>query len=346
MSKKLILPLFIIAFLGCRTPHQAFNAMEPSSLLIIPMEGRSIRALEVLNDSTLFFAANNGQTGLSTDSGSTWHFDQITFEDKTPAFRSTAYHSSALFLLSIENPALLYRIEGGKRELVYTERHPDVFYDAMQFFDDKYGIALGDPIDGCFSIIRTSDGGASWQKLGCENLPPAIAGEAAFAASNSNLAIQGNKVWFATGGAVSRVFYSDDRGLHWKVVETPVISGGKMTGIYSVDFYNDQIGMVIGGDWDEKSSNRANKAITLDGGKTWRLVADGEGASYKSCVRFVPNGGGKKIIAVSTNGISYSGNQGKTWQTIHEEGFYTVRFANKNLAYLAGENKIGILKLP
>lgn len=346
MIKHLFILSLVITFLSCKTAQPASNAPESFSLSIIPMEGKSIRALEVLNDSTLFFAANDGQIGLSTDSGATWRFDQVSFEGKTPAFRATGYNSKVLFLLSIENPALLYRFDGKKPELVYTERHPDVFYDAMHFFDEQYGIALGDPIDGCFSIIRTSDGGASWQKLGCENLPPSIAGEAAFAASNSNLAIQGSKVWFATGGAVSRVFYSGDRGLHWKVVETPVISGGKMTGIYSIDFYNDKIGMVIGGDWEEKSGNRANKAVTLDGGKTWELVADGEGASYKSCVRFVPGGGGRKIIAVGTTGISYSNDQGKTWQTIHEQGFYTIRFASKNLAYLAGENKIGQLKLP
>lgn len=346
MLKYICIASLTALLFSCNTMREAGRNTQSTALTVIPVEGRSIRAIEVLNDSTIFFAANNGQTGLSTDSGKTWQFDQISFEGKFPSFRATAFHSSALFMLSIENPALLYRLKGMTRELVYTERHPDVFYDAMQFFDEQHGIALGDPIDGCFSILRTSDGGASWRKLACENMPPAIKGEAAFAASNSNLAIQGEKVWFATGGAVSRVFFSSDRGLHWKVVETPVISGGQMTGIYSMDFYNDKVGIVMGGDWNEKSSNRANKAITLDGGKTWNLVADGEGAAYKSCVRFVPGGEGKKIIAVSTSGISFSSDQGKTWQRIHEQGFYTVRFATKNLAYLAGENKIGLLKLP
>lgn len=346
MIRPLLLFSLIFMLAGCKSVRQAADSSQSFPLTTIPMQGKSIRALEVLNDSTLFFAANDGQTGFSTDSGKTWQFNEVSFEGKAPSFRATAFHADAIFMLSIENPALLYRIRQQKPELVYTERHPDVFYDAMQFFDEKVGIALGDPIDGCFSILRSEDGGASWTRLGCENMPPSIAGEAAYAASNSNLSIQGDKVWFATGGAVSRVFYSDDRGLRWKVVETPVISGGKMTGIYSIDFYDDKTGVVIGGDWDDKASNRANKAITLDGGKTWKLVADAEGASFKSCVRFLPNGGGKKIMAVGTTGISYSGDQGNTWQTIHEEGFYTIRFANKNLAYLAGENKIGLLKLP
>jgi photosystem II stability/assembly factor-like uncharacterized protein len=346
MIRPLLLFWLILLFAGCKSVRPTADSAPSFSLQTIPMPGKSIRALEVLNDSTLFFAANDGQTGFSSDSGKTWQLNKVSFESKAPSFRATAFHADAIFMLSIESPALLYRIRQQGPELVYTERHPDVFYDAMQFFDEKVGIALGDPIDGCFSILRSEDGGASWTKLGCENIPPSIPGEAAYAASNSNLAIQGDKVWFATGGAVSRVFYSDDRGIHWKVVETPVISGGKMTGIYSIDFYNEDVGFVIGGDWDEKTNNRANKALTLDGGKTWQLVADGEGASYKSCVRFVPGGGGKKIIAVGTTGVSYSDDQGKTWQTVHAEGFYTIRFAGKDLAYLAGENKIGLLKLP
>ena len=57
--------------------------------------------------------------------------------------------------------------------------------------------------------------------------------------------------------------------------------------------------------------NKANKAITIDGGKTWSLVADGQNPSYKSCVQYVPNTNGKEIFAVGKTGISFSNDGGK-----------------------------------
>jgi len=42
-----------------------------------------------------------------------------------------------------------------------------------------------------------------------------------------------------------------------------------MTGIFSIDFYDMNLGVAFGGDWDNQSNNFSNKAITKDGGKSW-----------------------------------------------------------------------------
>ncbi|WP_411377700.1 hypothetical protein [Flavobacterium psychrophilum] len=62
-------------------------------------------------------------------------------------FRSIAQTSKYIFILSVANPALLYRISKNdyKVTLVYQENHEKVFYDSMQFFNDNEGIAIGDP---------------------------------------------------------------------------------------------------------------------------------------------------------------------------------------------------------
>ncbi len=64
-----------------------------------------------------------------------------------------------------------------------------MFYDALDFWNDLEGIAIGDPTEDCMSIIITRDGGNTWTKLLCENLPKVKEGEAAFAASDTNIAI-------------------------------------------------------------------------------------------------------------------------------------------------------------
>ena len=43
-------------------------------------------------------------------------------------------------------------------------------------------------------------------------LPETVKGEAAFAASNSNISVYKNHAWIVTGGQRARVFHSPDKG--------------------------------------------------------------------------------------------------------------------------------------
>ena len=92
--------------------------------------------------------------------------------------------------------------------------------------------------------------------------------------------------------------------------------------------------------------NSKNKAITVDGGKTWTLVADGQSPNYKSCVQYVPNTNGKEVFAVGKTGVSYSKDGGLNWNDINKESYYSIQFVDRNTAWLSGNNKIGKLILP
>jgi photosystem II stability/assembly factor-like uncharacterized protein len=303
----------------------------------------SIRALEVIHENTVWFAGNKGIYGYTKDGGAKWVLDSISMDGKLPEFRAIAITSSAIFLLNVASPAYLLKSidEGKKWEIVYREDHPDVFYDCMKFWDDENGIAMGDPIDGCLSVLITQDGGNSWRKLDCSELPETAEGEAAFAASNTNISLFGNHAWIASGGAKARIYHSPDRGQSWEVFDTPMKQGGKMTGIFTLDFYDEKNGIIFGGNWEDQSSNKGNKAITSDGGKTWVLLTDGSGPGYRSCIQYIPNTKGKGIIAVGIPGISYSADGGETWQEIDQTFFYTIRLApSGKVAWLAGKNKI------
>ena len=124
-------------------------------------------------------------------------------------------------MLSIESPALLYKIgDSGRMEIVYKEEGEDVFYDAMTFLNDMDGIAIGDKVGDCLSVIVTKDGGNTWTKVPCSQLPEGIIGEGAFAASNTNIKSIGDKVWMAT--TTGRVLFSSDKGKSWEVYQTPI----------------------------------------------------------------------------------------------------------------------------
>ena len=47
-----------------------------------------------------------------------------------------------------------------------------------------------------------------------------------------------------------------------------------MTGIFTADFYDAKNGFIAGGDYEIPESKFRNKAITTDGGKTWKLMAE------------------------------------------------------------------------
>ncbi len=48
---------------------------------------------------------------------------------------------------------------------------------------------------------------------------------------------------------------------HGRSPATPIIQGNGPQGIYSIDFYNENNGIIIGGDYSEPLENKANKAV-------------------------------------------------------------------------------------
>jgi len=317
---------------------------EQVTIQTFPMEC-NIRAIIAADENTLWFGGSNGQFGYTEDGGEHWHIDSIRHTDQPDLeFRGIAKTPNAVFLLAIGSPALLFKTEdqGENWSVVYREDHPDAFYDAIAFWNDKAGIAMGDPTEDCLSIILTTDGGDSWTKIPCEDLPPAADKEAAFAASNSNIALVGNHAWIVSGGGSARVFHSPDRGASWEVFDTPIVQGGKMTGIFTADFYDAKRGIIFGGDWEDQSQNSKNKALTADGGKTWTLIADGQEPGYRSSVQYLPDSDAQGILAAGIPGISYSADGGQRWAALSDSSFYTIRVCDSGkAAWLGGARKIG-----
>jgi photosystem II stability/assembly factor-like uncharacterized protein len=290
-------------------------------------------------------ATENGDIGIYSEQQG-MITSKISTDSIQPNFRAIAFSGKNAFVLSIANPALLFKIDlsvDNNSGLVYTEDHEKVFYDSMTFWNEKEGIAMGDPTEDCLSVIITRDGGETWNKISCNELPKTENGEAAFAASNTNIAMVGDKTWLVSGGKKSRVFYSPDKGKTWEVFNTPILQGEESQGIYSIDFYDENNGIIFGGDYSKPDENIANKAVTNNGGKTWKLVANGEDPGYRSCVQYVPNGNAKEIVAVGFKGITYSNDGGHTWKQLSEKSFYTIKFLDEFTAYAAGKN--GVAKL-
>jgi photosystem II stability/assembly factor-like uncharacterized protein len=333
--------LVVILFFSCSSEKQ-YQPFQSVTITPVFEDSVSIRAITYLDANTLAFAGSSGVYGTVDVNSQQVRSSIQTLDSITPSFRAVGKTTNDFFMLSVESPALLFKTGSqGKMELVYKEEGEGVFYDSLIFWDDRNGIAVGDTVDGCLSIIITRDGGNSWTKLSCDQLPEGIEGEGAFAASNSNIVVQGKQVWIGT--TEGRVYHSADLGATWIIQQTPIIHEAPTQGIYSMDFYDENLGFAIGGDYTSPESSEKNKIITHDGGKTWQLIADGMVPGYKSCVQFVPNSQGKGLVAIGFTGISYSADGGENWKDLSGESFFTLRFLNDSVAYAAGRNRIAKL---
>lgn len=345
--KRIVIIIFtFICFYGCKQKHKA-RVIEKVEIKEFSVVNSSIRAIYAKDSLKVFYAGSRGNVGFKTNQNRDLELQSIVYQDSLlPHFRGVTFNGKNYFALSIGNPALLYKIHKDKATLVYKEEHEKVFYDAITFFEDnRHGIAVGDPTENCASILTTKNGGDTWEKIPCSQLPSLEDGEAFFAASNTNIKTLGSTVWIASGGKKARIFKSEDYGNSWQVYNTPIIHGNGPQGIYSIDFYDDKNGIIIGGNYAEPKENIANKAITKDGGKSWQLVASGRNPNYKSAVQYVPNTAGKEIFAVGKTGISFSNDGGKNWVQVSNKSYYAIVFVDKNMAWLSGANKIGKMRL-
>ncbi len=331
---------FLVGILSFPGFSQKLNAN------LIYSEKMSSRAL-FLDGNRIWFGMDKGRYGYYDENIDTTHLFKSSYMSDKTEIRSIAGNEEFIFLLSVGNPATLTRVNKKtlKEELVYSEVSEKVFYDSMHFKDNQTGFAMGDPTDECLSVLKTKDFGYHWEKLPCSQLPNVVSGEAAFAASNTNLKVIGSKIILASGGKKSRVFISDNEGNTFSDFETPLIQGKTMTGIFTMDFYNEKIGIIAGGDYEIPEENKGNLALTKDGGKTWKLISEGKGPGYISCIQFIPNSKGKKLISVGATGVYFSKNTGKTWKKLSNiQNIYSIKFKGKNTFYGAG-NSIWLFNL-
>lgn len=343
MKKILVILLFSALFISCKSVQTSANEFYTNVKVdTILKEKISIRPITVSKDK-VWYAADKNRVGFASLTDANKMQRQITKDTIKMEFRSIAQTSASIFILTVGNPALLYKFSKDltQKKLVYEEKNEKVFYDSMQFWNDNEGIAFGDPIENCLCMIITRDGGETWNKIPCSKLPVVAQGEAAFAASNTNIIIKGTDTWLVSGGKKSRVFFSSDKGNSWKVYETPIIQGEQMTGIFTADFYDSKIGFIAGGNYEKPNQNFQNKAITINGGKTWKLVGEKQGFGYASCIQFVPGSNGKQLMCVGANGLYYSKDSGNNWtQLLKDPSLFTIRFVDENTAVAAGKDKI------
>jgi photosystem II stability/assembly factor-like uncharacterized protein len=303
-----------------------------------------LRGLCVVSSDVVWASGNGGTVIRTTDGGKTWKASTVPGAVSLDFRDVHAINDKSAYLLSIgegDKSRIIKTTDGGATWTTsYLNKDPKGFLDAIAFRDADHGLALGDPVEGRFVILRTEDGGKTLVPTPPEAMPPALPGEGAFAASGTCLVVNGDgHAWFATGGAkTSRVFHSTDMGKSWSVHETPIEAGSPSSGIFSLAFSDVNRGVAVGGDYKEPGRAGNRVALTSDGGRTWRLPKGRQPGGFRSAVAFVPGTQGRLLVAVGPTGSDVSEDGGENWRRLGTTGFHAVGFAGPAAGWAVGED--------
>lgn len=304
----------------------------------------SIRGLSVVDDRVAWVSGSNGYVGKTVDGGSSWTwtkpagFDGLDFRD------IEAFDDTHAVIVNAGSPAFILLTEDGGNSWrqSYVNRDSAIFLDGMDFWDARQGMIFGDPIKGKLQILRTTSGGANWDNIS-RNLKHSLTmGEAGFAASGTTIkTLDKGKVWIATGGAAANIYFSKDYGNHWKRYANTMIQGLNSTGAFSIDFYDEKNGIVVGGDYlkDQESTN--NALYTTNGGKSW-IKPEVSVFGYRSAVSYITK---NVCIAGGSSGVDLSTDGGKTWKNISTENINAIQKAKSGKLMLLTGNKGTIYRL-
>ncbi len=294
------------------------------------------RGLSAVSAQVAWVSGTKGTYARTTDGGQTWSVGTIPGAAKLDFRDVEAFSATTAYLLSAgpgEDSRIYKTTDGGRTwALQFKNSDREGFLDAIAFWDEQHGLALGDPVKGYFQLLATEDGGAHWKPLPREHLPPALPHEGAFAASGTCLVAHGAKdVWFGTGGAkTARVFHSKDRGRHWSVSDTPIMAGVESAGIFSLAFRDREHGLIVGGDYRKPNAKGVTAAVTSDGGKTWTRLDPT--LPYRSCVAWAKD----RWVVVGTSGSDVSLDNGATWKQLDHKNYNSVAFTATGEGWAVG----------
>jgi photosystem II stability/assembly factor-like uncharacterized protein len=213
-------------------------------------------------DSSIIWAAGAGGTVIrSFDGGKSWTATPLPSGEDI--FDISAVLQARVFITanSPGSAKILRTFNAGATwQMVYENTNSSAFMNSVHMFDVLNGYAIGDPVNGQWTLLRTTDGGFSW--FSASNLAQS-GSETGYSNSYSWVGIQYG--WFGTDNG--QIYRTTDGGSNWNSAPTT------FTDIYSVAFATDMLGMA-GGDSVDQSQ---------DGGASWSTVtAPLPGISFSS----------------------------------------------------------------
>ena len=350
----LLLPVAVLATFAFAQEHQL---RQPK---LMPQHSGTTQLLisvSPVNSHVVWAAGAGGTYVVTTDGGETWKSEVVPGAENLQFRDVQGVSDKIAYLMSIGNNPTDFRIyktlDGGATWTIeFTNHTVNAFYDCFGFWTPRRGIAHSDSVNGVFPDLRTTNG-TIWESISA-SMPPALPGEASFAASGTCVATQGGRnAWIATGGSTTaRILATRDAGETWNAYDTPLVSSPS-AGAISVAFRNPWNGMVVGGDLASNTS--ADAASSNDGGRTWTPTSKPPVAGSIFCLTYVQGVGqhgfeegdhdfDKAVVLTAetapnfTSGsAAWTPDEGQTWFALPQvSGYWAVAFASPKAGWFVG----------
>jgi len=303
----------------------------------------SCRSVSAVSALVAWAGCSTGRVFRTVDGGSTWTADTVRGAARLDFRGIKAFDANTAVIASAgpaeQGQARIYRtVDGGRSwSLTWSDTTKGIFLDGIAFWDARHGFTFSDPVGGRLVILTTDDGGSSWQRTDSANIPPVLPGEAAFAASNTQLTVQGSSnAWIATGGgAEARVFRSTDRGRSW-LVSSSGLPGGASAGLFGIAFADARNGLAVGGDYAIARGPTDRALRTTDGGVTWTSAGYQRPDGVTQGLALIPASSPPAFVAVGAHGTALTRDFGATWIFGDTLTSWGVGFAAPGTGWVAG----------
>ena len=296
----------------------------------------SLRGLHATDDTVVVVGGNEGVFGFSLDAGVHWIFTQLPGAESSQ-FRSVWAHDDHRFVaVSAGAPSYVYysKDRGQSWQRTFEDTASATFLDGIQFINDTLGYIYGDPVNGRFKLLRTTDGGRNWMEI---EGPEAIDGEASFAASGSAITMGNNLLTIVSGGSVSRLHVTMDglNGSNWLSSPIELRQGLPSQGAFAHHWVGEKL-FIVGGDYmNDEDTTMTCLVADMSTGQDDRATMNAlSGLPYTSDV----SSDGDYVYFTGTTGVRYFDS---TLHVMDTTTMHALAFSGKHVFASGPQGRIG-----
>lgn len=330
--------------------HTYANSQGFGLEMLSSSQATNIRGLSPIDDKVVWVCGNNGHVGLTKDGGQSWEWSNPKGYEKTDFRDIEAFDDKNAVVMASGTPAIiLVTGDGGKSwKEVFKSNDTTIFLDALDFWNAKEGVCLGDFVAGRPYMLQTKDGGQSWQPMDFSGEEAKKDTLASFAASGTCLRVgmdfdgDSRMVVMAVGGGQNALagFILEsptfNKVSQFDLLDVPYNTIAKSQGLFSlaIDTVNSFI-WIAGGNYANEVSGFST-VYDFEGEEFIQPAVQVWG--YRSCIELFTDGGKQMVIACGLNGADVcEASEKYSWKNFTSVPLNVARKAkNSDAVFLAG----------
>jgi len=213
--------------------------------------------VDAVSDQVAWIAGGIALVLRTTDGGATW--SNVWNSDAVGIYCVEALNENTALVGAYSNQITdIYRTTNGGASWTKVYEHAvqsSGFIKYITMFNQSEGMAVGDPIDGVWTVLKTTNGGITWQQM--PGAPAGIDGE--YCARTGIIWLNHLEGWFGVHNR-PKAFHTSNGGASWTEVSCSPLSH-----VRTIDFNRDEVGIGL-------AASDNNMAKTTNNGVNWQEI--------------------------------------------------------------------------